>query len=242
MLSFFQKRSTITNIEWLGVDIHSHILPGIDDGAKDELESIAFIKEIIALGFKKVICTPHIFKSLYPNTSESIKTALAKIDLLIKRLNLSIEITAAAEYMIDETFDMNKELMEMPGKYILIEMSYMYETPNIEQVISALQMKGYKVILAHPERYNYYHQHPEKYEELKNIGVFFQLNLLSVVGYYGKQVKRAAEVLLAKCFYDFAATDLHHEHQLDALKAAILKGKLYQLIGNYPFKNKEAFL
>lgn len=241
MISLFRKKTTITNIEWLGVDIHSHLLPGIDDGAENEAQSIAFIKELNALGFNKIICTPHIFKELYPNTSKTILAALAKINSTVKRLNLNVEIGAAAEYMIDETFKITEELLELPGRYILIEMSYLYEMPNIEQVIADLQTKGYKVILAHPERYNFYHKQPEKYDGLKNGGVYFQLNLLSVNGYYGKHVKRAADNLLARKLYDFAATDLHHQHQLNALKTIISNGTLYKLIGNYPFKNKEVF-
>lgn len=241
MISFFRKKTTITNIEWLGVDIHCHLLPGIDDGVEDEAQSIAFIKELNALGINKIICTPHIFGDLYPNTSKTILPALAKINSAVKLLNLNVEIGAAAEYMMDETFKITEELLDLPGKYILIEMSYLYETPNIEQIIADLQAKGYKVILAHPERYNFYHKRPERYDELKSTGVLFQLNLLSVNGYYGKHIKRAADNLLAKHLYDFAATDLHNQHQLSALKLIISNGRLYKLIGSYPFKNKEMF-
>lgn len=241
MISIFHKKTTITNIEWLGVDIHSHLLPGIDDGAEDVAQSIIFVKELNALGFNKFICTPHIFRDLYPNTSKTILAALDKVNSAVKHLNLNVAISAAAEYMIDETFKIGEQLLDLPGKYILIEMSYMYETPNIEQIISDLQLNGYKVILAHPERYGFYHKYPEKYDKLKNKGVFFQLNLLSVSGYYGKQVKWAADNLLAKRFYDFAGTDLHHQHHLTALKLIISSGSLYKLIGNYPFKNQEVF-
>lgn len=242
MISIFHKKTTIRNIAWLGVDIHSHLLPGIDDGAENVTQSITFIKELNSLGFNKFICTPHIFRDLYPNTSETILAALNEVNSEVNQLNLQVEISAAAEYMTDEAFLVTEQLMDLPGKYILIEMSYMYETPNIEQIISDLQAKGYKVILAHPERYNFYHKRPERYDELKNAGIFFQLNLLSVDGYYGKYVKWAAEHLLTKGFYDFAGTDLHHQQHLAALKSIITNGSLYKLIGTYPFKNKEVFL
>jgi protein-tyrosine phosphatase len=241
MISIFHKKTTVTNIAWLGVDIHSHLLPGIDDGAKDLTQSVIFIKALNALGFNKLFCTPHIFSDLYPNTPKTILSALDNVNSAIKQLNLNVEISSAAEYMIDETFKISEQLLGLPGKYILIEMSYMYETPNIEQIISGLQLIGYNVILAHPERYGFYHKYPEKYDKLKHAGVFFQLNLLSVSGYYGKHVKGIADNLLAKGSYDFAATDLHHQHHLTALKLIISNGSLYKLIGNYPFKNKEIF-
>lgn len=242
MISFFQKKKRIDDIAWLGVDIHSHLLPGIDDGATDIIQSVAFIKELNELGFSKFLCTPHIFTELYPNTPETIMPALMTVEAALKHANLNVEIDAAAEYMIDETFGVNDNLLCLPGKHILIEMSYMSEMPNIEQVIFDLQIKGYNVILAHPERYNFYHRHHEKYQRLKDMNVLFQLNLLSVNGYYGKEAKRAANYLLKKKFYDFAATDLHHIRHLNELKTLISDGSLYEMIGNYPFKNKELFL
>jgi tyrosine-protein phosphatase YwqE len=131
--------------------------------------------------------------------------------------------------------------MCLTGKYILIEMSYLNETPNIDQVIFDLQIKGYKVILAHPERYNFYHSKQSRYHRLKDMGCLYQLNLLSVTGYYGKPVKIAAEYLLNKNLYDLVGTDLHHQQHLKVLEQAVISGKLYQQIGNYPFKNKMIF-
>lgn len=241
MFSIFKKKKLVTDIEWLGVDMHSHLLPGIDDGSPDLEQSVKLISKLIDLGFSKFICTPHIFKELYPNTRETIIPALISVKEALKMANFDVEVDAAAEYMVDENFEIKDGLMVMPGNYILVEMSYLNETPNIEKVIFDLQIKGYQVILAHPERYNFYHGNHAKFHRFKDIGVLFQLNLLSVVGYYGKEVKRMADYLLEKNCYDLAGTDLHRDKHLDVLSRNIESGYLFDKIGLYPFKNKQLF-
>jgi protein-tyrosine phosphatase len=241
MFSIFKKKNLVTDIEWLGVDVHSHLLPGIDDGSPGVEQSVKLIKGLNELGFSKFICTPHIFQELYPNTPETIFSALDLTRQALSYAKVDVEISSAAEYMIDEMFKVAKGLQVMSGNYILIEMSYLNETPNIEKVIFDLQIEGYKVILAHPERYNFYHQSHSAFHRYKDMGVLFQLNLLSVTGYYGKEVKRAAEYLLEQKCYDLAGTDLHHDKHLEFLKKSVMQGYLYQKIGNYPFKNKNLF-
>jgi protein-tyrosine phosphatase len=238
MISFFNRKKCVSDVEWLAVDMHAHLLPGIDDGAKDVTQSISLIKGLTELGFSRFICTPHIFTELYPNTAETISNALAITKVALTAAGIKVIIDAGAEYMIDETFSPSKGLCCLPGQHILIEMSYLSEMPNIEQVIFDLQLMGYNVIMAHPERYGYYHKKTDKYLRLKDMGVMFQLNLLSLDGYYGKSVKQAATYLLQKEFYDFTGTDLHHHQHLDALRTFINNGRLYKMIGNYPFKNK----
>ena len=241
MFSLFKKKPQVTDISWLGVDMHSHLLPGIDDGSPDVAQSVALITKLNALGFTKFLCTPHIFKELYPNTCDTINPALEAIKEGLKKANVNVEIGAAAEYMIDENFEIGDDLMCLPNKHILIEMSYLNETPNIEKVIFDLQIKGYTVILAHPERYNFYHQDMKRYRRYKDMGVLLQLNLLSVTGYYGKEVKKAADYLLESEMYDLAGTDLHHDKHLDALTRAIESGYLYGKLGKFPFKNDKLF-
>jgi protein-tyrosine phosphatase len=241
MFSFFKKKVIVDHMEWLGVDIHSHLLPGIDDGSPDVATSVKLISHLNGLGFSKFICTPHIFTELYPNNRETINAALTETKNALIEAGLTIEISAAAEHMVDETFNVSPDLMCLPGKYILIEMSYLSENPNIEQVIFDLQLQGYFVILAHPERYTFYHNNYPRFNRLKDMGVLFQLNLLSLSGYYGKGVKHAAEYLIENRIYDVAATDLHHERHLKVLDQMVKSGKLYQQIGTYDFKNKALF-
>lgn len=241
MFSIFKKKNIVSDIEWLGIDIHSHLLPGIDDGSPDVGQSVFFIKSLNELGFSKFVCTPHIFQELYPNTSETISQALALTKDALRLANINVDISAGAEHMVDDMFEVKDGLAVMPGNYILVEMSYLNETPNMEKVIFDLQIKGYKVILAHPERYNFYHQNYGRFHRYREMGVLFQLNLLSVIGYYGREVKKAASYLLDQKCYDLAGTDLHHLKHLDALTKTIKNGSLFDKIGLYPFRNKEFF-
>lgn len=241
MFTFFKKKNQVEDIEWLGVDIHSHLLPGIDDGSPDVRQSLNLIKQLSDLGFSKFLCTPHIFEELYPNDAHTISSALKEVEIGLKDAGLEVDIDAAAEYMIDENFQAKEGLLCLPGNHILIEMSYLSETPGIDQVIFDLKILGYHVILAHPERYSFNHSHLARFSRYKEIGVMFQLNLLAVCGYYGNEVKRVSEYLLENKLYDFAATDLHHDKHLRVLSAAVTSGALYKKLGKYDFKNKEIF-
>lgn len=242
MFSIFKKKSKlVTDLKWLSVDVHSHLLPGIDDGSPDVQTSIALIRGLNQLGLRKFICTPHIFTELYPNNRQTIAAALDVVKEKIKDTELDVEVDMAAEYMIDGDFKLDGDLLTMPGKYILIEMSYLNETPNIEQVIFDLQIKGHVVMLAHPERYNFYHGNLARYHRLKDMGCMFQLNLLSITGYYGKEVGVAADYMLKHKMYDFAGTDLHHEKHLKVLSEGVKSGRVHKYIGDYPFKNHDVF-
>ena len=242
MFSIFKRKNKVQDIEWLSVDIHSHLLPGLDDGSPNLDESVKLIKSLHELGFSSLYCTPHIFTELYPNSLDTILPALNETKLAIETSNIDVKIGAAAEYMLDDTFLVTDELLTLPGKHVLIEMSYLTESPNIEQVVTDLMADGYKVILAHPERYLYYHSNKSRLQRFKEMGVLFQLNLLAVTGNYGKSVKASAEYLLDKKLYDLAATDLHHEKHLIALTEVIMDGSLHKKLGDYPFLNKALFL
>ncbi|RYE36258.1 MAG: histidinol phosphatase, partial [Sphingobacteriales bacterium] len=239
MFSIFKRSSGVRNIEWLAVDMHSHLLPALDDGSPDLVESVHLIKNLQELGYSSLYCTPHIFTELYPNNADTILPALQQTKLALQAANIDVTLGAAAEYMVDDTFEVSDHLMTLPGNFVLIEMSYLNEAPNIEQIVTELMEKGYQVILAHPERYLFYRSNKLRLKRFKEMGVFFQLNLLSVSGYYGKDIKKAADYLLEKEFYDLASSDLHHDKHLNALTTAILDGSLYKKLGEYPFKNKE---
>ncbi|WP_025145049.1 tyrosine-protein phosphatase [Pedobacter jeongneungensis] len=241
MLSFFSKKNKITDISWLGVDIHSHILPGIDDGSPDIETSVRLVKSLTELGFEQLIATPHILKELYPNTPESINKAKRDLQTALDNASISTKLSAGAEYMIDQDFDLNESLCTLDQKHLLIEMSYLSETPGISQTIFDVEIKGFKPVLAHPERYTFYFKDKSRLKRFKEKGCLLQLNLLSVLGYYGKDVKQLSESLLKEKMYDLAGTDLHHEKHLSALTAAVQSGKLYDLIGSYDFKNQEIF-
>jgi len=216
------------------VDIHSHLLPGIDDGSKSLEESIQLIKKFKSFGIKNITTTPHILGAFWPNTPEIINE---KLDLVRKELihqNITdIQLNAAAEYMLDEKFMKllyDKNLLTLKDNYILIELSYINPPENIFDIIFDIQANGYKPILAHPERYLFYHYKFENYKKLKDAGCYFQLNLLSLVGYYGSEVNKTAIQLLKNNLIDFLGSDVHnniHQKYMSKLgtqkNAALLK-------------------
>jgi protein-tyrosine phosphatase len=204
------------------VDIHSHLLPGIDDGAKDLNASIDLIEKMSSYGIKSFITTPHILGDVYPNTPEIIKSKLQTVkNELLKRNITDIAIDAAAEYMMDEQFsemiEKDEKLLTLKDNHVLVEMSYFNAPINLYEVLFQLQLKGYKPVLAHPERYNYYHTDFKSYHKLKQAGCLFQLNLLSLTDYYGKGVQKTAEKILKENLYDFVGTDTHHQRHLEML-------------------------
>lgn len=206
------------------VDMHSHILPGLDDGCKDVQQSTELLTRLATLGLSQFYVTPHVFQDMYPNTPARIAEAFS----LLRQTNAHEFLAGyAAEYMIDLHFDhmlgLDDRFVSLPGRYILIEMSYMQESKNIEKSIFDLQVKGYKPILAHPERYVFYHQEPQRIQRFKDLGCLLQVNLLSVLGYYGPREKQVALQLLSKGSIDFVGTDVHHERHVKTLERALQK-------------------
>lgn len=203
------------------VDIHSHLLPGIDDGANDIDNSIELIQKMTSYGIKNLITTPHVLGDVYPNSSALIldKLALVKRELINRGIN-DVKIKAAAEYMLDEQFCKRLEendLLTLKDNIVLVEMSYFNAPYNLFEMIFDIQTKGYKPLLAHPERYNFYHNDFEMYYKLKKAGCLFQLNLLSLTEQYGKGVQSVAFKLIKENLYDYVGTDTHHKNHLKLL-------------------------
>ena len=224
MFFFKKKEIPLTDFFPQGfVDIHSHLLPGIDDGAKDLDESIALIEKMSSFGIKNFVTTPHILGDVYPNTPEIIKAKLKVVQKeLIKRNMTDINIKAAAEYMLDEQFleliENDQPLLTLNNNLVLVEMSYFSPPINLYDILFQLQLKGYKPVLAHPERYNTYHTKYNEFQKLKRAGCLFQLNLLSLTKHYGLGVKKTAEKLLKDNLYDFMGTDTHNNGHLELMK------------------------
>lgn len=221
---FFLKKKTIPLDQLFPtdfVDIHSHLLPGIDDGAKDLNHSIELIKKMSSYGIKNLITTPHVLGDVYPNSSETIKEKLLIVQNELEAQGLNdIKLNAAAEYMMDEQFSKrleNNDILTLKDNYVLVEMSYFNAPFNLYEILFEIQLKGYKPILAHPERYNFYHNDFENYYKLKKAGCLFQLNLLSLTPQYGKNVQKVSSKLLQEGIYDFVGTDTHHNKHLNLL-------------------------
>ncbi len=225
--------------------MHSHLLPGIDDGAKNMEDSLALIRKLQGLGYKKLYTTPHVMADLYPNTPEIILGKLEELRAALKAAQIDIEIGAAAEYLMDEAFGekiKKGNLLTLPGNRVLVEMSFVSPPPNLDQYIFQLQTKGYKVIIAHPERYLFYRDQFDKYISFKERGCELQLNLLSLIGYYGKPTQDTARKLLKAGLVDYLGTDLHHIRHAENLEELLQDksvGKILEKhIGSSIFKNK----
>jgi protein-tyrosine phosphatase len=242
---FFKKKIPLTDVFTDGfVDIHSHLLPGIDDGAKNMDTSIALLLKMASFGIKNFITTPHVLGSVYPNSSEVIKQKLAAVKKeLEKREIKGISIQAAAEYMLDGEFSAlldQKDILVLKDNYILVEMSYFSAPINLYELLFEIQLKGYKPVLAHPERYNFYHTDFKSYYKLKQAGCLFQLNLLSLTDQYGKGVQKTSEKLLKENLYDFVGTDTHHQNHLELLPKIGTKKTLEKI--KHLLNNNKKFL
>lgn len=242
---FFKKKIPLTDFFTDGfVDIHSHLLPGIDDGAKDMDTSIALLLKMASYGIKNFITTPHVLGSVYPNSSEVIRQQLAAVKKeLEKREIKDISIQAAAEYMLDGEFSAlldQKDILVLKDNYILVEMSYFSAPINLYELLFKIQLKGYKPVLAHPERYNFYHTDFKSYYKLKQAGCLFQLNLLSLTDQYGKGVQKTSEKLLKENLYDFVGTDTHHQNHLELLPKIGTKKTLEKI--KHLLNNNKKFL
>ena len=207
----------------LTTDIHSHMLPAIDDGSNSLEESINMLKAMQDAGYSKVITTPHIMVDVYKNTPKIIREKLAFLREEANLQGLNIEIEAGAEYYLDDGFleHLNSgDILSFGDNYLLFETSYMDRPINMEEMIFEIQSAGYKPVLAHPERYRYINDMEVEYRKLKDLGLLFQLNLNSLIGGYGKSAKHKAEFLAKRGFVSFLGSDVHNLKHIEGIKKA----------------------
>ena len=194
-------------------DLHSHLIPFIDDGAKSLEETLDLLKQYREIGIKKLITTPHIMSHRYLNTKEGILEAHNQLISVLQQHNIDIDLQVAAEYYYDEHFfDLiqSNELLSFSDNYILFELSYYTAPIGLENIVSQLLDKGYKPILAHPERYRFYST-KEHYHRLKDMGLLLQINAISYAGFYGKNVQKSVELILKEGLVDFVGSDVHSQ-------------------------------
>lgn len=220
VFSIFSKKSDSDNKLFFTTDMHSHVVPGIDDGSPSVERSVELVQRMMGWGLEKLIVTPHVTQDTFENTPEIIEEAYGQLQTGLKEAGIELEMDHSAEYRIDEQFVEQVEkgmVRPLYGDYLLVENSFIQEPYNLDEILFQLSMKGFTPILAHPERYFYYYDRPERYEQLHNNGILFQVNLLSLAGYYGKDQKKFAEMLVDMDFVDFLGTDLHRRTHADVL-------------------------
>ena len=215
-------------------DIHSHLIPGIDDGSKTMEESIEMIEVFVALGYTKLITTPHIMSHRYPNTSEILTNGLAELKVELSNRNIKMEIEVASEYYLDDTvmeLIEQRDILTFGDNYLLFEMSYVQPLHHLEEMIFEMKVAGYTPVLAHPERYVYMHTDFDKYRRLKDKGVLFQVNIPSLGGYYSKAIQKIAKKLADEGMIDLVGSDCHkmaHLHALKTVRANKTYAKLFK--------------
>ena len=226
MFSIFRKRIDVLPADFsrLGTDMHSHLVPGIDDGSPDLETSLELIRGMVSLGYTKIITTPHIYPDHYPNSPATILPGHAIVAAAIKEQKIPVEFMAAAEYLMDdrleELLDSGEPLLTLRDKLVLVELSFVVPAINLKDLLFKLQIGGYQPVLAHPERYLYFGANKGWYDQLKDFGCLFQLNLLSLTGHYGKDCLELAQFLIKKQYIDLLGTDLHHRGHLEMLRSA----------------------
>jgi protein-tyrosine phosphatase len=242
MFGLFKKKEITTSATFdystVVTDMHSHVLPGIDDGAQNVNESIFLIKKMMEVGIKKIIATPHIMIDYYRNDAETIGNALTLLKSELIAQNIDIDISAAAEHYFDETFEKRIEegrVMTMGDNYVLFELSFANQPPNVIPIVQKMRDMGYKPILAHPERYGY--MGIEQMQTMRSWGCDMQLNTISLSGYYGKHSRKIAEEMVDNQMVDFISSDMHHPRHAAAFASTLTMPYLEKLLFNYPLKN-----
>ena len=198
------------------------------------------IKELKSLGFNKIITTPHIMSDLYKNNPQIINSSLLTLKQKLEEEKIEIDINAAAEYYVDYDFEQRigkERFMTLDDKHLLIEFSFLESPRNMDDIIFKLQLEGYVIVLAHPARYQYFSL--EDYMSLHNRGVLFQLNLLSLIGYYSSQVKQNAELLINNNMVSFVGTDCHNMNHAKLYHKCQTLSSWHQLVKSGVLKNNK---
>jgi protein-tyrosine phosphatase len=250
LLSFFsnrkkEKEDYHIDLSQIKTDIHAHFLPGIDDGSPSMEESVRMIQAMKALGYEKVISTPHVMQGYYQNSTKIIREAHEQLKSVIAKERIQIELEVAAEYNFDnELLHRLKEddILSFGNnkfRYLLFELSYYNEPMGLIDLVKKIKEKGYIPVLAHPERYPYFSANKDQYRDLQTQGVMFQLNLNSLNGLYSLGAKASAEWLIEQRMVQFIASDAHRASHVEMLDDALKYTCLHDLLKEVPLMNAE---
>lgn len=244
MFGLFRKKESRlapADLSVLQADMHSHLIPGIDDGSQNMDQTIAMLAKFESLGYKKIITTPHVMSDYYKNTPEIILGGLKKVQTLASQLGLNIQIDAAAEYYFDDSFHKairdKQTLLTFGDRYLLFEFSFHAAPSQAEALIFEMITQKYQPILAHFERYAYYFGSVDKAREYRERGVNIQVNINSLTGHYGPEIKKQAERLVDAGLVDFLGSDCHRIEHLLSIERALVLPYIHKALA-LPLKNK----
>ncbi|GGH56177.1 capsular polysaccharide biosynthesis protein [Dyadobacter endophyticus] len=236
---FNKKSNKEVTLDHIGIDIHSHMIPGVDDGVETVADSVAMASKMQALGYRHIITTPHVMWDCYRNTPEIILGKLEEVRQASKDAGLTIQIGAAAEYFLDEHFNhllnTGQQMLTLPGNRLLVELPYSTPLMNTSETLFSIIEKGYQPVLAHPERYTYFYSDPSIYKKLADGGCELQVNILSLSGYYGENISKMAEWLLKNNLITFLGTDAHKIQHLEMIQ----RSNRNNWVSRYPFQNEK---
>lgn len=236
---FFSETQSLVD-----VDIHSHLIPGIDDGAKDMERSIELILSLKEMGYSKLITTPHV-SDMFTNSKEIILKGYRALKEELSNRKIEIELEVAAEYYADENFEallQKRDLLTFgKEKYLLFELSYFTPPQDLESLVYDIKIAGYTPVLAHPERYIYFHDDLSRYKNIKSMGVLFQINLNSMVNYYSTEVTRTVKQLILNGMVDFIGSDVHHRRHVKFLKKSFSESLYKKLFKHNKILNNSLF-
>ncbi|MBK6931245.1 MAG: hypothetical protein IPH12_10420 [Saprospirales bacterium] len=221
--------------------MHSHLLPGLDDGVPTMDEALEMVEALGRLGYQRLITTPHVMAERYPNTTGTIREQTRAVQEAVKKSGIPVAVFGAAEYFMDDYFGellQRNDLLPLDTQgHVLVELSFLHPPLALQQYLFDMQARGLKPVLAHPERYVYYHTKLEEFQALKNAGCRFQVNILSITGHYGPDVQQAAQLLLKNKMVDYLGTDAHRMRHAVTLKAALRSGHLEKPLKKFAYSN-----
>jgi protein-tyrosine phosphatase len=238
--NWFKKSSASEDVNLPIIDIHSHLLPGLDDGVQSFEEAEEIITRFQKLGYRKLITTPHVMSDFFRNTTEGILSKLGELNQWLISKNIDVEVQAAAEYYLDEELfrkiETDVPLLTFGKNYLLFETNFMTEPLNLKEFIFLATTKGYKPVLAHPERYLYLQSNFSKAEDLLNRGILFQLNISSISGYYSKAAQSIAHKLIDNGWIHLIGSDCHNLQHIQLLEET-RRSKYFQKAISLPLLN-----
>jgi tyrosine-protein phosphatase YwqE len=213
--------------------VHSHFIPGIDDGAPTIEASLELLRAMHGLGYGKVVTTPHSMADGYRNLPEVILGGLEKLRRAVKEQEIPIEVEAAAEYYLDHELQEKataQKLLTFGSDMVLFELPFISEPAVLLTAVFEMQTQGFRPVLAHPERYQFWYSDMGTMEKLKDRGVLFQLNIIALMGAYGPAAKKQAEKIADRGWYEFLGSDCHSMKHIEAMQVALTEPYLHKLI------------